>query len=95
MSHFLYFKKLKEIFPYERIDTEYPGKDWLLSEIIATLIVNDPRLQQYIGLLDGFSILENMQNAKISDKITKFYIQRNNFSDFIKDSRKMINCVRL
>jgi len=32
MSHFLYFKKLKQIYPEEQIDTEYPSKDWLLSE---------------------------------------------------------------
>jgi len=98
MSHFLYFKKLKQIYPEEQIDTEYPSKDWLLSEIITPLLINDNAIQQYIGQKDAISNPDNdniLKVTKMSDKVSKLYIQRNNFSDFIKDSRNIITCVRL
>jgi len=49
MAHFLYFKKLKKLIG-KQIDTEYPGYEWLLSEILVLPILNNPRVNKFFGL---------------------------------------------
>ena len=51
MTHFLYFKKLQRLLG-EEIDTEYPGKDWLISEIVDPVITSDPRIQAITHIKD-------------------------------------------
>jgi hypothetical protein len=91
MSHFLYFKKLKLLFPDEKIDTEYPGKDWLLSEIVTPLLINDHSLQQYIGQTESFYSPTKIENIEdIAKTVEGLYKNRINFGDFVKKSREYI-----
>ena len=51
--HFLYFKKWKEVFPNARRETyESPHLEWHLSEILAPIILGDPRIQRVIKVRD-------------------------------------------
>jgi hypothetical protein len=51
MTHFLYFKKLRDL-SGEKIDTEYPSQDWLISEIVAPIIVNSDKVQSIVHCRD-------------------------------------------
>ena len=54
ISHFLYFKKFKDVFPkIEKDKYEFPNKEWLLSEITTPIILNDSRMQEILGGKDG------------------------------------------
>jgi len=48
MTHFLYFKKLRELLPNLEIDTEYPSNDWLISEIIVMAITDNKDIQKLV-----------------------------------------------
>lgn len=51
VSHFLHFKKLAELHPGIDPQTfEAPHKTWLLSELAAVAVLNDPRLLSLVGL---------------------------------------------
>jgi hypothetical protein len=46
----LFFKKLKEEFPeIERKKYESPHKEWILSEVVAVIILNDKRITDVLG----------------------------------------------
>jgi hypothetical protein len=92
MSHFLYFKKLNLLFPNENIDTEYPSNDWLLSEIIAPLLINSDDIQKYIGQKDEFYAPSEIENIdQIINQIEFEYINQKNFGDFVTKVRKHIS----
>lgn len=47
--HFLYFKKWKEVFPHSKERTfDTPYLEWHLSEILAPVILNNPKIQRII-----------------------------------------------
>lgn len=51
IAHFLHFKKWAEIFKDTNPEQyEAPHKPWLLSELAAVCVINDPRLQPLIGM---------------------------------------------
>lgn len=51
MTHFLYFKKLQDMCS-EKINAEYPSADWLISEVVAPIIVNSRQIQQVVHCKD-------------------------------------------
>jgi hypothetical protein len=91
MLHFIFFKKLKLLFPNETIDTGFPGKDWLLSEIVAPLIINSDDLQQYVSQKDEFYAPIEIKNIdQLQKQIGSEYKNRNNFDDFIFKARTLV-----
>ena len=50
ITHFLYFRKIKFIdHQIQEKEYNYPYSAWLLSEILAPIILNDPRSTQILG----------------------------------------------
>jgi hypothetical protein len=102
ISHFLYFKKFKNDFPdIDRGKYESPHKEWLLSEIITPIILNDPRILKIIGPGAGF--YEKHKELKVGNKpltesiqelYTEFVINKNNFSEFIKKSLDVVTLLK-
>lgn len=91
MSHFIYFKKLKQLLPNENIDTEYPSNDWLLSEIITPLLVNSDKLQKYLNQKDEFYAPSKVDNiGQIQKKIKLEFDKRQDFDVFIIKSKNFI-----
>lgn len=95
--HFLYFEKWKEIFP--KTDTkkfETPYLEWHLSEILAPIILNDPRIQKLLKHKADF--YEEYQKLKIENKAAPEYfnnlynntIKDKSFTDFLKKAYKEI-----
>lgn len=93
VCHFLYFKKWKEVFPDAKRKTfEYPHIEWHLSEILAPIILNDPRIQKLLKQKAVF--YKEYQNLTINEvKIPKYFEllykkyvnkQYNNFGVFLK-----------
>lgn len=103
ISHFLYFKKFKEIFPDITADKyESPNKEWLLSEIITPIILNDQRITKIIGKgsgfydehrdlkVDGESLIEMIKSL-----YNKFVIKQKNFSEFVRQSMEVIKKIKI
>lgn len=98
LSHFLYFKKLKEDFPeISRDKYESPHKEWILSEIITPIILNDPRVVKIIGPGAGF--YDKHKELKINGEsfielVQKLYqelvIQKNDFFEFNKKALELL-----
>jgi len=93
--HFLYFKKIKEIYP--KIDVnkfEAPAMEWHLSEIIALIILNDERVQKLLKKKADF--YKEHQAIKINggplpEAFEEIYNNRESFTDFIKKAENLIN----
>lgn len=92
ISHFLYFKKFKEVFPRIKKDKyESPNKEWILSEIITPIILNDSRLGKVLGKnKSGFYDEHKMLklNGKlvikiIEDLYKEFVIKNKDFTGFL------------
>lgn len=102
ISHFLYFKKFKKIFPEIGKDKyEFPNKEWVLSEIITPIILNDSRMIKIIGPGAGFyekhkelKIGEKPLTESIQELYTEFVINKNDFSEFIKKSLDLVNLLK-
>jgi hypothetical protein len=94
MSHFLYFKKLKQVFPNQKIDTEYPSKDWLLSEIITPILINQRNLQKYINQKDEFYSPESNRHLSEQKIIKNLFIKSKGFTDFIKSSYQSVESTK-
>jgi len=98
ISHFLYFKKFKEIFPEIGKDKyEFPNKEWILSEIITPIILNDTRMIKILGKGGGFysEHLKLKVDGKpltqiIQDLYDKHVLKVNNFVGFIKENMKIL-----
>lgn len=94
ISHFLFFKKFKIIFPEIGKDKyESPHKEWILSEMVAVIILNDPRMVKIIGSGSGF--YDNHRKLKVNgefltgiiqDLYNEFVLKQNNFSEFVERS---------
>jgi hypothetical protein len=70
--HFLYFKKWAEIHPETpRKNYEDPHIEWLLSELAAPLVLNDPRMQNILKVKSRF-YLEH-QAVIIEEKLAPEY----------------------
>jgi hypothetical protein len=92
--HFLYFKKWKELFPETKLkQCESPYIEWHLSELIAPIILNDPRIQIFLRQKAVF--YEEHQKIKICGVSAPIYFSRlyekwfksgKTFDFFLKDA---------
>jgi len=91
--HFLYFEKWKQLYP--KMDSkkfESPYLEWHLSEILAPIILNNPRIQKLLKRKADFYI--EHKRIKIGDKtVPKYFddLYKNsdidkNFANFLKES---------
>lgn len=100
ISHFLFFKKLKEEFPeIERDKYESPHKEWTLSEILAVIMLCDDRMikalniPKYYGYYSKHKELKingNFLTKLIEDLYEKYVVQEKNFTDFIRKSLEVV-----
>jgi hypothetical protein len=102
ISHFLYFKKFKEVFPKIKRDKyESPNKEWILSEIITPIILNDLRMRKILGgdksgfyeehkmlKLNGKSVIKI-----IEDLYKEFVVDKKDFTKFLIKSLDLIKQV--
>lgn len=92
--HFLYFKKWKEMFPKAKEETfDSSHIIWHLSELVAPIILNDPRMQKFLKSKAGFyeeheKVLINGKSA--SELFSEIYKKSDNFEDFAKNAYKEI-----
>ncbi len=95
--HFLYFEKWKKLYP--KMDSkkfESPHLEWHLSEILAPIILNDPRIQKLLKRKADF--YEEHEKLKIGDRTVPKYFndlyKKNsldkNFDELLKGSYKVI-----
>ena len=95
ISHFIFFEKLKEVYPKINPDEfEYPNLIWKMSEIMPGIILQDKKIQE-IFQNRKLSVYDNIEKIKIKDRLIlnilqDFYDKRKNFEDFIKKSYDFI-----
>jgi len=98
LSHFLFFKKLKSVFPKTSKEKyEAPHTEWLLSEFVAVVISHDARILKIIGVKDDYypehkklKINNETITKTIEDLYTKLVIDKDDFSEFIKECLKIL-----
>jgi len=100
ISHFLFFKKLKEEFPeIERGKYESPHKEWVLSEILAVIILCDNRLIKALNIPKYYGYYPKHQELKINGELLSkslenlyddMVIKKKNFTEFIKKSLELL-----
>jgi hypothetical protein len=87
MIHFLYFKKWKKMFPKSNIKNyNYPDPVWVLSEILAPVIAEDPKIKKIIK--SDSNLYDHWQGVKIDgvglkEYFSRLYEDQNNFTDFL------------
>jgi len=97
LCHFLYFEKWKKLYP--KTDSkkfESPYLEWHLSEILAPIILNDPRIQKLLKRKADFYI--EHKRIKIGSRTVPKYFndlyKKNsidkNFDEFLKKSYNTI-----
>ncbi len=99
ISHFLFFKKLKNDFPeIKRGNYESPHKEWILSEMVAVIMLNDKRVTDVLDTHNNGYYLNHRELKINGEPLTKllenlyekFVVQNNNFSEFIKTSLELL-----
>ncbi|MCC7552119.1 hypothetical protein KO317_00445 [Candidatus Micrarchaeota archaeon] len=96
LLHFIYFDKWKKIFPKDDISKfEAPNKIWHLSEMVPKIILNDKKIQHIFKY--PFSSYKEYDLYLINGKpvvygLQEIYEKRKNFTDFLKKSRKFVDC---
>lgn len=88
LLHFIYFKKWHAVFS-DSIETyEYPHATWVLSEILAPVVLSDAILQKIIP--SSISLYPHWEEFdkkhKIIETFKKRFDERLNFIDFLKKS---------
>lgn len=99
ISHFLFFKKFSKIFPEINTENyEAPYKEWLLSELVAIIIQNDPRMIKIQGEAKS-DFYSDHKKLKINDRFVtniikelydEYVINKNDFEEFIKKSLELL-----
>jgi len=100
ISHFLFFKKLREDFPkIDKKKYESPHKEWILSEIVAVIMLCDERLLKALNIPKFYGYYSEHKGLKVNgefltDIIERLYkesvIDKNDFSEFLKKSIEAI-----
>jgi len=100
ISHFLFFKKLKEEFPeIERGKYESPHKEWVLSEMLAVIILCDGRMLKALNIPKYYGYYPKHQELKINGELLSkslenlydyMVIKKKDFTEFIKKSLKLL-----
>ncbi|NLE07057.1 MAG: hypothetical protein GX627_00335 [Parcubacteria group bacterium] len=95
--HFLYFEKWKKLYPeMDNKKFESPYLEWHLSEILAPIILNDPRIQKLLKRKADFYV--EHKKLKIGNKTVPKYFNdlykknnmNKNFDEFLKESYEAI-----
>jgi len=90
LTHLLYFKKLSDLLEH-KIDTEFPSNDWLLSEIVAPIVVNDQKIQAIVNAEDVFySPKDNIISSRKRKGIEKLFVEEKNIIKFREKALKEI-----
>lgn len=103
ISHFLFFKKFEKLFP--NIPNEkynFPNKEWLFSEFVTPIVLNDIRIRKILGgrsefypehkdyKVDGVLVIKIL-----SDLYKKLVVKDNNFDDFVREGLKVVYKIKL
>jgi|WetSurMetagenome_2_1015567.scaffolds.fasta_scaffold47883_2 hypothetical protein len=94
LSHFIYFKKWKEVFPKANSqEFNEPHLVWKLSEMVPQIILNDERIQRVFK--DKFGSYDEFKDIKIKNKpllsyLQEFYNNKKDFTDFLKKSWQFV-----
>ncbi len=93
ITHFFYFKKLKETYPGLNTETfNRPYKNWIISEILAPIILNDPRIAKIIGETEKISYI---CNRKTSDKFWNKYTEHLNKGTSFKEFYESVKNIKI
>ncbi len=96
--HFLYFEKWKRIYPkMSPKKFESPHLEWHLSEIIAPVILNDPRIQKLLKqkavFYDEYNKLK-IEGKNVPQYFTDLYDKFNKgktgFEEYLRDAHRII-----
>jgi hypothetical protein len=98
ISHFLFFKKFEKLFPnISKENYNFPNKEWLFSEFVTPIVLNDIRIRK---ILDGRSEfypehkdykVDGVLVTKIlSDLYNKLVIKDNNFDEFVREGLEIV-----
>jgi hypothetical protein len=100
ISHFLFFKKLKEDFPkIKRNKYESPHKEWIISEMLAVIILCDDRMLKALNIPKYYGYYPKHKELKINDELLSkllenlyedLVIQKKDFTEFIKKSLELL-----
>ena len=100
--HFSYFKKWKEVFPQSHPKTfEYPYLEWHLSEILASVILGDARIQKLLQKKPDF-YKEHKQikinNVSAPTHFKSLYKQhlknKTSFDTFLRDAYRDVKRIK-
>ena len=85
------FKKLKEGLNGGLVNTEYPSKDWLLSEIFVLFITNSDEVRKITNYEDSLYITDDITVSNYQlDKIKDIYNKSDSLLNFRKLSLKVL-----
>ncbi len=100
ISHFLFFKKLKEDFPeIERGKYESPHKEWILSEMLAVIMLCDNRMLEALGIPKFYGYYPKHKELEInSEPLSKLLenlyedlvVKKKDFTKFIAKSLDLL-----
>ena len=93
--HMFYFKKLIDEFPKkDQKQFDSRTKEWKLSEVLANVIINDPRISNILGIKTE-PVRSYVCSDEIAARFNKLYLQhlkeKTSFVDFYKKARKLAN----
>lgn len=98
VSHFIFFQKLKEIYPnIDKRKFDRPHLIWKFSEMIPSVILGDERIQKIFKHKPlVYDQIQNtsIQGRKILDYLHEFYNNRKDFEDFVKKSLSFLESNR-
>ncbi len=100
ISHFLFFKKLKEEFPeISREKYESPHKEWILSEMLAVIILCDDRIINALNIPKYYGYYPKHKELKINGEFLSkllenlyedLVVNKKDFTEFIRQSLRLL-----
>lgn len=96
LSHFIFFKKLKEILPeIKKEEFESPYLIWKLSEIIPVILEENEEINKLFEVQEEVLVYESIRKLEINNKrvtniIKEIYNSRNSFEDFVKNAYSFV-----
>ena len=91
MIHFLYFKKIIDLSLNERIDTECPSKDWLLSEIFVQYISNSKEIRDITHFNDSLYVADDLRPTDDQlAQIKRLYLENDDLLEFRRKALEVL-----
>ena len=91
LLHFIYFKKFHEIFGDKYETYEYPHSNWVLSEILAPVILSDGELQKLVladvNLYPHWA--EFNERYKLIEIFSTYYNEGESFQSFLAEAKRI------